>query len=248
MAKLARLGHRYDTPLALHTDIMAVLTGLAGGSAQDVIIAVLEAGLDDETNAPLENIRKFGSIEAFWQMVQGITGFVQDEEKTLADLAAHVLLSALAQTMNAGALRGLERYVAESRAVFCYEIVAEWRTHEETGMLYEIAREVEAQLGLAARFEKMETETLLTSDIFPAIDEAILSRFYAEIADNVLKLEFVATDGDDAAHLWLVRALCGVLCMFAGDWRDAAVLSGQRSGLSYCRARESVAALHRIGV
>lgn len=40
VAKLARLGHRYDAPLALHTDIMAVLAGLAGGSAQDVIIAV----------------------------------------------------------------------------------------------------------------------------------------------------------------------------------------------------------------
>lgn len=73
VAKLARLGHRYDAPLALHTDIMAVLAGLAGGSAQDVIIAVLEGGLIDEANAPLENIRKFGSIEAFWQMVQGIT-------------------------------------------------------------------------------------------------------------------------------------------------------------------------------
>ena len=93
VAKLARLDHRYDTPLALHVDIMAVLAGLAGGSAQDVIIAVLEGGLIDEANAPLENIRKFGSIEAFWQMVQGITGFVHDEEKTLVDLAAHVLLS-----------------------------------------------------------------------------------------------------------------------------------------------------------
>lgn len=191
VAKLARLGHRYDAPLALHVDIMAVLAGLAGGSAQDVIIAVLEAGLIDEANAPLANIAKFGSIDAFWQMVQGFTGFVHDDEKTLADLAAHVLLSALVQTMHADALRGLERYVSASRTAFCYEIVAEWRTHGESEKLYEIARDVEDRLGLATRFEKLETETLLTSDIFPAIDEAILSRFYAEIADNVLKLELL---------------------------------------------------------
>lgn len=191
VAKLARLGHLYDAPLALHTDIMAVLAGLAGGSAQDVIIAVLEAGLDETANVPLENIRKFGSSDAFWQMVQGFTGFVHDEEKTLADLAAHVLLSALAQTMKLDALRGLERYVSEARTAFCYEIVAEWRAQAESDTLYEIARDVEARLGLAARFEKLETETLLTSDIFPAIDEAILSRFYAEIADNVLKLELL---------------------------------------------------------
>lgn len=191
VAKLARLGHRYDAPLALHTDIMAVLAGLAGGSAQDVIIAVLEGGLADETNASLENIRKFGSIEAFWQLVQGFTGFVHDDEKTLADLAAHVLLSALAQTMNADALRGLERYVSESRTVFCYEIVTAWRAHGEREKLYEITRDVEERLGLAARFEKLDTETLLSSDIFPAIDEAILSRFFAEIAGHVLKLDLL---------------------------------------------------------
>lgn len=191
VAKLARLGHLYDAPLALHTDIMAVLAGLAGGSAQDVIIAVLEAGLDETANVPLENIRKFGSSDAFWQMVQGFTGFVHDEEKTLADLAAHVLLSALAQTMKLNALRGLERYVSEARTAFCYEIVAEWRAQAESDTLYEIARDVEARLGLAARFEKLETETLLTSDIFPAIDEAILSRFFAEIAGHVLKLDLL---------------------------------------------------------
>lgn len=208
VAKLARLGHRYDTPLALHTDIMAVLTGLAGGSAQDVIIAVLEAGLDDETNASLENIRKFGSIEAFWQLVQGFTGFVHDDEKTLADLAAHVLLSALAQTMNADALRGLERYVTESRMAFCYEIVAEWRAHGEREKLYEIARDVEERLELTARFEKLDTETLLTPDIFPAIDEAILSRFYAEIAGNVLKLELLQ-------RAVAARRTCGWYARFA---------------------------------
>lgn len=191
VAKLARLGHRYEAPLALHTDIMAVLAGRAGGSAQDVIIAVLEAGLDEETNAPLENIRKFGSSDAFWQMVQGFTGFVHDDEKTLANLAAHVLLSALAQTMRVDALRGLEHYVSEARTAFCYEIVAEWRAQAESDTLYKIARDVEARLGLAARFEKLETETLLTSDIFPAIDEAILSRFFAEIAGGVLKLELL---------------------------------------------------------
>lgn len=208
VAKLARLGHRYDAPLALHTDIMAVLAGLAGGSAQDVIIAVLEGGLADETNAPLENIRKFGSIEAFWQLVQGFTGFVHDEEKTLADLAAHVLLSALAQTMNADALRGLERYVSASRTVFCYEIVTAWRAHGEREKLYEIARDVEERLGLAARFEKLETETLLSSDIFPAIDEAILSRFYAEIAGNVLKLELLQ-------RAVAARRTCGWYARFA---------------------------------
>ena len=43
---------------------MAILAGLTGGSAQDVFIAVLSDGLDEEKNAALNNIKKFGNIEA----------------------------------------------------------------------------------------------------------------------------------------------------------------------------------------
>ena len=57
--KLRKIGRDYQTPLQLHIDIMAVLAGLSEGSAQDVIIAVLAAGLDKETNSVLQNIRTF---------------------------------------------------------------------------------------------------------------------------------------------------------------------------------------------
>jgi len=39
--KLRKIGKSYQTPLSLHVDIMAVLCGLNGGTAQDIIIAVL---------------------------------------------------------------------------------------------------------------------------------------------------------------------------------------------------------------
>jgi hypothetical protein len=50
--------------LQLHIDIIAALCCLTGGSAQDVIIAVLSAGLEKENNDALINIGKFGNIEA----------------------------------------------------------------------------------------------------------------------------------------------------------------------------------------
>lgn len=54
----------YQTPLQLHIDIIAALCCLTDGSAQDVIIAVLSAGLEKENNDALINIGKFGNIEA----------------------------------------------------------------------------------------------------------------------------------------------------------------------------------------
>ena len=96
-AKLKRIGHTYQTPLQLHIDIMTVLCGINGGSAQDVIIAVLSAGLEKESNDALINIGKFGNIEAFWQLVQKYTGYKNSDERPLSEFAAHILITALSQ-------------------------------------------------------------------------------------------------------------------------------------------------------
>ena len=103
--RLKRIGREYHTPLQLHIDIMAVLAGLNGGSAQDVFIAVLSAGQDEENNAVLGNIKKFGNIDAFWQLVRKYTGYIHEDGKTLDLFSAHMLLTALAQTMNPSVLK-----------------------------------------------------------------------------------------------------------------------------------------------
>lgn len=189
--RLKRIGREYHTPLQLHIDIMAVLAGLNGGSAQDVFIAVLSAGQDEENNAVLSNIKKFGNIDAFWQLVRKYTGFIHEDGKTLDLFSAHVLLTALAQTMNPSVLKGLERFISDSNKAYCYSIVHEWRNREDNGALWELCRSVEQELHLASRFEKQDIETLLTADIFPSIHEVILSRFFSEIADHVVKTELM---------------------------------------------------------
>lgn len=186
-AKLRRIGRTYQTPLQLHIDIMAVLCGLNGGSAQDVIIAVLTAGLEKENNDALINIEKFGNIDAFWQLVQKFTGYVYAEDRPLSDLAAHILITALSQTMPASALRGLERFISDPCKAYCYQLVHEWQRGDEKETLIEICRFVEHELRLADRFDKIEISTLLKSDTFPAINESILKRYLIEIGENVIK-------------------------------------------------------------
>ncbi len=188
-AKLRRIGRTYQTPLQLHIDIMAVLCGLNGGSAQDVIIAVLSAGLEKESNDALINIKKFGSIEAFWQLMQKYTGYVNAEYRPLPDLAAHILITALSQTMPISALRGLERFISDSCKAYCYQLVHEWQRSDSSGDLIEICRHVEHELRLSDRFDKIDITLLLKSDTFPAINESILKRFFIEIGENVIKAE-----------------------------------------------------------
>jgi uncharacterized protein (TIGR02687 family) len=190
-AKLRRIGRTYQTPLQLHIDIMAVLCGLHGGTAQDVMIAVLSAGLDKETNAPLANMEKFGNLEAFWQLIHKFTGYVHADDRPLYDLAAHILMTALSHTIPATALRGLERFVTESCKTYCYQLVHEWQRSEGNEDLIEICRHVERELRLMDRFNKLEISLLLKSDTLPAINESILKRFLAEIAEHVIKVDSI---------------------------------------------------------
>ena len=188
-AKLKRIGHTYQTPLQLHIDIMAVLCGINAGSAQDVIIAVLSAGLEKESNDALINIEKFGNIEAFWQLVQKYTGYINEKDRPLSDLAAHILITALSQTMPMSAIRGLERFISDSNKAYCYQLVHEWQRSDFSGDLEELCRYVERELRLADRFDKTEINILIKSDTFPAINESILKRFFTEIGGNIIKAE-----------------------------------------------------------
>jgi uncharacterized protein (TIGR02687 family) len=196
-AKLRRIGRTYQTPLQLHIDIMAVLCGLNGGSVQDVIVAVLSAGLDKASNDALINIEKYGSIEAFWQLVQKYTGYVHADERPLFDLAAHILITALTQTMPISALRGLERFISDSCKACCYQLVHEWQRSDGSSDLLEICRHVEHELRLSDRFDKTDINLLIKSDTFPAINESILKRFFIEIGENVIKAEDIITVVDN---------------------------------------------------
>ena len=187
--KLLRIGRNYSKPIELHIDIMSILAG-SGNSAQDIIIALLSAGLDRAANPVLANITKFGSVEAFWQLITKYTGYV-DDEKPLGNFAAHILLTALSQTMNQSVLKGLERFVSETNKAYCYSIVHEWRSRENSDDLYELCRTIENELQLPTRFDKLEIETLLTGDIVPCINESILKRLYAEISDNIVRDELI---------------------------------------------------------
>jgi uncharacterized protein (TIGR02687 family) len=188
-AKLKKFGRAYQTPLQLHIDIMSVLCGINDGSAQDVIIAVLSAGLEKESNDALINIEKFGNIEAFWSLIQKYTGYQNSDDRPLSELAAHILITALSQTMPASALRGLERFVSDSNKAYCYQLVHEWQRGDGSGDLEEICHYVERELRLADRFDKTEISILLKSDTFPAINESILKRYFKEITENVIKVE-----------------------------------------------------------
>lgn len=189
--RLRAIGHEYRKPLPLHIDILSVLAGVPGGSMQDILIALLSAGLDRESNEVLQNIAKFGSLPAFWTLVYRYTGYQDEEERPLWELAAHLLLTALSQTMNVSVLKGLERFLSDTGKAYCYGLVHEWRGRSDNDTLFETCRAVERELRLPARFAKLEPETLLTGDVFPCINESLLSQLFREVGEQVVRTDLI---------------------------------------------------------
>ena len=182
-----------DTPATsaqLQMAIMAVLANVKDAKPNAVMKAVLFEGLEKENNPIYQDLANYGIDEAFWQMVQQGTGY-ENTEPDLAQLAAHLLLTASAQTMREGSLQGLESFISPAHLPYCYDFVSDWMHSREEGKLREIAENVEEKLELPKQFMKMPLTDLADTEIFPCIDEVILVKLMTEIGDHIINTETI---------------------------------------------------------
>jgi uncharacterized protein (TIGR02687 family) len=187
--KLRKIGRVYSSHGALHLDILLVLCGLSNGVTSDVIVAVLRAGLAEEDNHVLYNIKQFGNVDLFWQMVQRFTGY-NAENPCLAELVSRIFVTAMSQTMDETNSKGLERYIIDAYKMHCYQIVNELQQDmQQMDSVKELFHYVERKLHLSERFDNTDIDILLKCDVFPAINESLLKRFFTEISENVIKVE-----------------------------------------------------------
>ncbi len=179
----------YCTAGQLHIDVLAALVGAKTNTISAVIRTVLIGGPEPEENEAIAGIRKFGSEEIFWKLVNNYTGYEHTDGVNLDILAAHILLTALSVSMPSDKLRGLEKLISEAHGQHCYDMIDEWMHSEWDDELYDIAREVEERFDLASRFDNMEVTELMNSECFPCINESILRHFMTEISKNIIKSE-----------------------------------------------------------
>lgn len=206
VAKLKALGTNYTNPGQLHIDVLAVLAGTTMNTPGGVIRSVLLAGLDDQENAALINIEKFGDISAFWEVVNRYVGFEYKEGNQLSALAAHILLTALSVTMKESFFSGLETFISEPHQGNCYSMIHEWMHSDDDDILYDICREVEDECKLEKKFGQLDVAEMLGSECFPCINECILRKFMGEISDSVIKVdEIVAAVEKRRTQKWYKR-------------------------------------------
>ncbi|WP_294471299.1 BREX-1 system phosphatase PglZ type A [uncultured Ruminococcus sp.] len=186
--KLAVLGTKYENAGQLHIDIMAVLCGTKHNTVHGVLRAILCDSLYNEDNECLEQIEKFGSMQALQEMTAKYTGFVGNKFD-LNELAVHIFMTAFSAIGEEKVLSGLEQYISPENQTACYAFIDDWNNSDDSEKLFDIAEDISERMKLTERLEKLETVSLLSSDSLPCIDEVIIGRFMQEIAENVIKTE-----------------------------------------------------------
>ena len=180
-----------STTPQMHLAVMAALSGCSRLQPSEVLRAVLNAGLELETNSVYQSFANYGADQAFWVMVSQGTGYSEGEDCSLGRLAIHLLLTAATRTMHTDLLAGLDAFLSVPHQAYCYDFVSDWLHSQDTTQLYEIARYVEQEARLPQRFSKLPVADLVDTACFPCIDECILTSLMKEIGDHIIQVESI---------------------------------------------------------
>lgn len=188
--KIAGQSKAPTVPAQLHMAVMGALGGLKDVTPAAIMKEVLKAGLDINTNYLYREFVNYGADKAFWSMVKQGSGY-DAEQKDIAQMATHLLLTATTRTMRLEYLAGLDGWISSPHQAFCFDFVSDWMHSEDQEQLAEIAKAVEDELKLPQRFMKLDVSDLVETEIFPCLDEVILIKLMTEISDHIIDVDVI---------------------------------------------------------
>ncbi len=189
---VAAMAKNIVTASQLHMAVMASICGIKEAQPSGIIRAVLSQSLDMDGNTIYQDLVKYGAQNPFWVMVAQATGYSEGDDADLGRLATHILLTAATRTMRPEHLAGLDSFISTPHQSYCYDMVSEWLQTDSDG-LYHIARFVEDEARLSARFMKLNVEDLVDTECFPCINECILKILMKEISDYIINVDTISS-------------------------------------------------------
>lgn len=188
--KVTNLKKAVTTPAKLQLAVMAVLCGLKDTQPNTIIRAVFAGGMNQETNPIYQKFVDFGAKDAFWEMVEQASGYREDE-CDISRLATHIFITAATRTMRPEHLAGLDGFIFTPHQAYCYDFISEWLHSDENHQLFELARYIEDETRLPDRFGKLPVEELAETELFPCINECILTTLMTEISDQIINVDTI---------------------------------------------------------
>lgn len=169
-----------DTASKVHLAVLAAAINAKQSNPKEIIRTLLMAGRDIENPYKLELI-KYDCSDTLWKLVRQTTGF--DSSTNYDDMRNHIVLSAASRTLPYMVLAGLEKKYSPVFDGFCYDFTFEWIRNDQDSF-YQVVRQVERDLKLRDRFNKFEIKDLVDTELFPCIDEVILSKLMEQVINK----------------------------------------------------------------
>lgn len=178
------------TTSQMHLAVMAAICGISDTQPGNIIKAVISGGIDMENNEIFGRLADYGAEKPFRTLIKQFSGYAE-EDLSIKGLAIHILLTATTRTLGFEYLEGLDRFISIPHEAWCYDFVSGWINSNDKQSLVEILRNVEDELALSKRFEKVPLEDLLGTDVFPCVNECILAKLMTEISENIIRVDVI---------------------------------------------------------
>ena len=190
-ATFAKLNKGISTLSQMHLTVMAAICGTDNAQPNSIVKAVISGGTDMETNEIFHDLVNYGAEAPFWALVKQATGYFEGESSTINRLVTHILLTATTRTLRMEYLAGLDSFISTPHQARCYDFVSEWIAGENRQDLVEILRSVEEDLILRKRFKQVPLDDLVGTEVFPCVNECILTQIMTEISNHIINVDMI---------------------------------------------------------
>lgn len=182
---IAKLSNSIDNPEKLTLAIMSTIAKCEM-IPEKIIRSMIINGFDKENNGIYQSFVNYRLDDAFWILCSQGTGY-NESEPEIGHLFIHILLTAASKEIDRGIFLGLDEWIDESHDIFCFQFINNWihdsRDNEQFKLL---SRRVEDELNIYQRLLKVNIDNFEQSEIFLAVDEAILYKVMEDIHNNVI--------------------------------------------------------------
>lgn len=208
-AAFTKLNKGITTASQMHLAVMAAICGATDVHPGSIVQAVIRGGTDMESNEVFQSLRSYGAEEPFWALVKQASGYNEGEDASIARMGTHILLTATTRTLRIEYLAGLDSFISTPHQAWCYDFVSEWIAEEEKPELIEILRNVEEELNLRKRFQQIPTEDLVRTEVFPCVNECILTQLMTEISNHIINVDVITSTVEKRRTLaWYDEVKC----------------------------------------
>ena len=208
-AAFTKLNKGITTASQMHLAVMAAICGTTDMQPGSIVQAVIRGGTDMASNEVFQSLRSYGAEEPFWALVKQASGYNEGEDASIERMITHILLTATTRTLRIEYLAGLDSFISTPHQAWCYDFVSEWIAEEEKPELTEILRNVEEELNLRKRFQQIPMEDLVRTEVFPCVNECILTQLMTEISNHIINVDVITSTVEKRRTLaWYDEVKC----------------------------------------